>query len=288
MLRWLYRLATVAGCALLGLNIYGQTRTLRHPELFREQRLRFRGDISLTYEQVLEQLRRQTEESPHEFALRINKVVQQGLAHVDWESPEMEMYLLVPPEENYLLYLMRFVRPADYRKYHFSNPDLIVERGCGICGDAACVMSSLLEREGIETQIAAFPGHVVVLAKLGDKQDKDWMLDPDFGVAIPLSVEQLQSPERPFEPYYAAEDYSPAEVAALAGIYQQTPKLFDSAFAFSPKHAMFESASYVLIWVLPATLVLIGTLGLRRRANQVPAIAPNETGPTLQPAMSGR
>ena len=251
--------------------------SLRLPELKQESQLRFPQDLRLELAETEEQLARRQNESQRDFALRLNKVVQQGIAHIDWDNPAMEKYhLRVPPWENYLLYAMSFVRPADYRKYHFSDPHLTVERGVGICGDAACVMSSLLEQEGIETRILAFPGHVIVEAQLGEATQETWLLDADFGVALPLTLAALQSPDRSFAGYYAAAGHDDAEIEVLANIYSKPPEVFADTFAFSPKRAIFEQTSYVLIWVLPALLLLAGVLGLRRRE----ATSGNETSPT--------
>jgi hypothetical protein len=41
-----------------------------------------------------------------------------------------------------------------------------MERGIDICGDASMIMSQILERNGIESKIVTFPGHVVVAATI--------------------------------------------------------------------------------------------------------------------------
>lgn len=256
----------IAGALLLLLNLYGLTRSLRRDDLRAERTVRFPNDLQLSLEETRAQLRRLPGESKSDFGLRATTVVQRGIAHIVWDSPLVEKYhLRVPPWENYLLYAASFVRPQEFQRYHFRNSERTIERGVGICGDSACVLSTVLEREAIESRVLAFPGHVVVEANLGAETPQWWILDPDFGVAVPGDLKTLRrDPQRVID-VYAQAGYSKDELNDLRSIYRQPGRRFASAFDFSPKRAYFEEAMYVLKWALPLAL-MAAALGLRGRS----------------------
>ncbi len=256
----------VIGALLLALNVYGLTRSLRRDDLRAEKVVRFPNDLLLSLEETRAQLQRRPGESKSAFGLRATSVVQRGIAHIVWDSAAVEKYhLRVPPWENYLLFALSYVRPAEFQRYHFTNAGRTIERGVGVCGDAACVLSTVLEREAIESRVVAFPGHVVVEARLGEDSPQWWLLDPDFGVAVPGDLKALRRNPRPVIAAYAQAGYSEAEIKDLRHVYSQPAQRFASAFDFSPKRACFEEATYVLKWALPLTLLALPLL-LRGRS----------------------
>lgn len=255
----------MAGGLLLALNLYGLTRSLRRDDLQTETVMRFPNDLQLSLVETRAQLQRLPDESKSAFGLRATTVVQQGIAHIVWDSPLVEKYhLRVPPWENYLLYAASFVRPAEFQRYHFTNAERTIQRGVGICGDAACVLSTVLEREAIESRILAFPGHVVVEANLGSETPQWWILDPDFGVTVPGDLKTIYRDPELVIAAYAQAGYSEKEIQDLREIFSKPGKRFASAFDFSPKRACFEEATYVMKWALPLSLVAL-PLCLRRR-----------------------
>src|SRR4029078_12986240 len=101
------------GVFLLVINIYGLFKTLRNPEIYSEEKtLRNRiSDITIRYPQIKDSLVRQDHESVKDFAIRINKVVNNGFAHY-WKEEGISKYnLRVPVWENYLLYAASYINP---------------------------------------------------------------------------------------------------------------------------------------------------------------------------------
>ncbi len=266
---WRLRIAGalgIVGLLLLALNLYGLTRSLRRDDLQAETVVRFPNDLQLSLEEMRAQLRRLPGESKSEFGLRATTVVQRGISHVVWDSPAVQKhYLRVPLWENYLLYAASYLRPAEFQRYHFTNAERTIKRGVGICGDAACVLSTVLEREAIESRILVFPGHVVVEANLGADAPQWWILDPDFGIAVPGDLKTIRRDTQQVIAVYAEAGYGAEELSDLRDIYSKPGKRFASAFDFSPKRACFEEAMYVLKWALPLTFVAL-SLHLRGRS----------------------
>lgn len=266
---WKLRIAGVlgvVGALLLALNLYGLTCTLRRDDLQAETDVRFPNDLQLSLEETRAQLRRLPGESNEEFGLRATTVVQRGISHIVWDSPSAEKHRLrVPVWENYLLYAASYLRPAEFQRYHFTNAERTIERGVGICGDAACVLSTMLERQGIESRILAFPGHVVVEANLGTDEPRWWILDPDFGIAVPGDLKAIRRDNQALIAAYAQAGYGDADLSDLRNIYSKPGMRFASAFDFSPKRAYFEEAMYLLKWALPLSLLAL-SLHLRGKA----------------------
>ncbi|MBK8504614.1 MAG: hypothetical protein IPL46_21845 [Saprospiraceae bacterium] len=111
------------GFFLLGINTYGLFRSMRNPDIYSEEKtLRNRiGDVTIEYPQIKQLLKRKEQESNKDFAVRINKVVNDGFAHY-WKAEGIDKYYLrVPLWENYLLYLASYIDPKKYKQYEFSN-----------------------------------------------------------------------------------------------------------------------------------------------------------------------
>ena len=106
-----------AGLFLLVINIYGLFRTMRNPAVYSEEKtLRNRiNDISIKYPDIKELLKRMGNESNIDFAVRINKVVNDGFIHY-WKPEGIEKYhLRVPVWENWMLYLASYISPKTYK-----------------------------------------------------------------------------------------------------------------------------------------------------------------------------
>jgi predicted nucleic acid-binding protein len=258
---WKWRIAVAAGIVgglLLALNLYGLTRSLRRDDLQSETVLRFPNDLQLSFAETRAQLRRMPGESNVAYGLRATTVVQRGISHIVWDSPAVEKYhLRVPVWENYLLYIASYIRPKEFQRYHFTNPDRTIERGVGICGDAACVLSTALERERIESRILAFPGHVVVEANFGTDEPEWWILDADFGVAVRGDLKTIRRDLGRVLAAYEQAGYGAEDINDLRAIYSQPGARFASAFDFSPKRACLEETLYVLKWALPLALLAL-------------------------------
>jgi hypothetical protein len=254
------------GAALLALNLYGELYSLRRPELAADTHLRFGDDLKLSYAETSQQLRRLKNEADSDYMLRANHVIQDGIAHVDWERSDTEHYhLRVPIWENYILFALSYIRPGDYRRYHFRDAGRTLERGVGVCGDAANVLSQVLEREGIETRIVALPGHVILEADPSDQPGQTWMLDPDFGVATPHTVVELKDRPQLLTEAYRQAGYPQRDLDTLTRLFSKQADVYDNAFAFSPNLTRAESAAYFLKWAIPAGLLLLPGLIWRRR-----------------------
>ena len=254
------------GLLLLGINIIGLFKSLRNPAIYTEENtLRNRkSDITIKYPQVRDSLIRKDHESDKDFAIRINKVVNDGFAHYWKEAGITKYHLRVPVWENYLLFIASFIKPAEYRRYEFSNYKKDLERGVGLCSSHSIVVKGVLNDNGIDAALWDIAGHVVVRAKVSDKE---WyILDPDFGVVVPYDTAAIQTNPELVRPAYA-------NMAALYYPDAKEPYTTDHVVEIYGKAGnhiytvdnWFEYFSYWAIWVIPFLLMLPYAIYLFRK-----------------------
>ena len=77
---------------LLGINIYGEFQSLT-PDGVLNTDLRFRQDKTLTFEESLAAIERESNESDADYVRRLNDVVAKSLAHIHWnENNNIDLY----------------------------------------------------------------------------------------------------------------------------------------------------------------------------------------------------
>jgi hypothetical protein len=256
----------VAGLSLSIINIYGLFQDVRSTRLTTET-LRFPNDLSLNFEQAMQAVNPELNESETDYAHRMTHVISQSLAHIHWneEADTTRYNQLIPIWENYFLYFMgKFSGIPEFEKYHYASYERSLKRGIGICGDASMVMSQLLDKRGIRNQILSFPGHVVVAANIDGVER---VFDPDFGVAIPFSPEQIKDSPTQIYQHYQGMGYSTREIQGLMRAYNLGFKRWDGVQHFITNKYYFEKVAYVLKWPLPLLFLFLGIFVLRKKTS---------------------
>jgi len=247
----------VLGSFLLLINIYGLFKSLRNPEIYSEEKTlkNRKADITIRYPQIKDSLIRGSNESDKDFAIRINKVVNDGFAHY-WKEAGITKYnLRVPFWENYLLYAASFIDPKEYNKYEFSNYKKDLERGVGLCSSHAIVVKGILNDNGIKAELLDVgKRHVVVRAEPGNTPA--FILDPDFGIVVPFDTAAIQAnPELVRAPYsnmaalYYPEAIDPYTTDTMVNIFGKRKYVYTV-------YNWFEYFSYRAIWIIPFLLML--------------------------------
>ncbi len=253
----IYKFGLATGILFLGINISGLFMTMRNPAIFSEENnLRNRiNDISIGYPEIKGLLKRKPGESNVDFAVRINKTVNDGFIHY-WKDAGINKYhLRVPVWENYLLFAASYIDPAGYRKYEFSNYKKNLERGAGLCSTHSIVVKGVLKDNGIKAELLDVGGrHVVVRAELNDTAT--YLLDPDYGIVVPHDTAAVTAdPELARESYKnMASLYYPDAVDPYTTDFMV--KIFgDKKHVYSADNR-FENFSYAAIWILPLLLIM--------------------------------
>jgi hypothetical protein len=228
---------------------------MRNPELYTEKDTKRINDITISYPEIKKELVRKDNESDKEFAVRVNKVVNDGFVHY-WKEEGITKYSFrVPIWENYMLYAATFIDPERYSKYEFSNYKKNLERGAGLCSTHSTVVKGVLNDYGIQADLLDIAGHVVVSAKTGD--DDAFILDPDYGIFVPHDIASIEADPEMVRPYYKdmADLYKPGAEDPY------TTDIVVDIYGKEGNHIYtvdnwFEYFSYVAIWILPLLLIM--------------------------------
>jgi len=261
--------AILCGVALSVLNLYGLAKPLRPNDLTAEH-LRFGAmDIALTEDELLARLLIRENETPSAFSKRITLDIAKGIAHIHWARYEStKFHQLIPIWENWILYAMGlFSDIPEYKRYHFANLYKSIERGIGICGDASMIMSQVLDNNGIPSKIVTFPGHVVVSAQI---DNQDFIFDPDFGVVIEYSLEQLNANPNLVSNAYSSVGHPISQDSFFINTYGQDYQVWSGVDHFITKKYYFEKFAYLIKWPFPLLLIVLPfwVLTKNRNSNQ--------------------
>lgn len=241
------------GLALLAINIFGLFKSMRNPEIYTEKNLGRLNDITIKLEDTKREIVRKKGESDKVFALRINDVVSKSMSHY-WKKEDARKYnMRVPVWENYILFFVNSFKKDN--RYEFINYKKDLERGVGLCSAHSIVVKGILFDNGIEAQLWDIAGHVVVRAKVSEKE---WyILDPDFGLVVPYDIPDIEANPEIVRPTYAdmarlyKPDYNdPYTTDHVVEIYG---KEGNHIYTYDP---LFENASYISKWLIPFIIML--------------------------------
>lgn len=239
----------IIGSGLLLINIYGLFQSIR-PAYIEDHELRFPNDQPISYDLALNLLSPKPQESKLAFAKRATQVVAQSLAHIHWEKYEPEKFnQLIPIWENYFLYFMgKFSGIPEYKKYHFANYKRSLKRGIGLCGDASMTLSQILDKHSIDNTILTYPGHVLVSTNI---DNNNLILDADFGVIIPLSIQDANEQYQYAASLYADAGYTENDRKFFEQLFKSNFQQWNGVSHFITKKYYFEKISYWLKWFFP-------------------------------------
>lgn len=251
------------GTVLLCINLYGLKAELE-PQYNEFTEFRFENDSILSYEQTLDQIDKLITESDSQYAARVTSLIANRLAHIQWEIPADpdEYNQRVPIWENYILYLAGLVTNIpEFERYHFADYTRSLKRGIGICGDASMILSQLLNKQDIKNEIISFPGHVVVSTYI---DGESYTFDPDFGVVLPFSPEEIRNTPEITEQFYLDANYTYYDAAGLREGYRFEFEKWSGVSHFITNKYYFEKMSYAIKWPLPILLIILGAIIYRR------------------------
>lgn len=252
-------LLVLTGSLLMLTNLYGLTQNLRPTGLTPEV-LRFgERDLTITPIELTLAMERLDGETELEYAKRITLALADGIAHVEWEIYDPDVFhQRVPVWENYILYLMGVITTIpEFRRYHFSDPWRSVERGIGICGDASMTLSSFLNDQGIANNIVTVPGHVMVEAYI---ENTPILLDADYGIVLEHGIAYYENhPEaliREYQSYFGK--INDGELMIARNLRDYGYKLWNGTSHFITKKYYFEKFAYPMKWLLPLIMIASG------------------------------
>ncbi len=136
-------------------------------------------------------LLRRPKEELATYLNRLPKDVSAGMVHYwhegDRWAPSDARYTRPSIWANYLLWLHPLIPGYEhFYAYEFMTPRKAIRRGYGFCSQLSRIVWSTLRLQGVKSEILSHPNHVVV-------QSNGQILDADYGVAIPMTWQAIQS-----------------------------------------------------------------------------------------------
>lgn len=249
-------IAFLLGIILLTLNLIGLTASLRSSSLASETSTYFVDDLSLTESEFYAQLADLDVNNRPAYLVALTQMVGKAVLHY-WRPEGMDRYnLRLPWTENYLLRAWSYIDPTFFQMYEFRDYHRALARGVGLCSQHSIIESGLLREQGIDAKLIELNGHVILTAEVDDGQW--WLLDPDYGVVVPMSLSIAEDNVSEVGEYYARAGYSDYDVDRIEELIgTRDNQLYDGgAETYLPFLWWAERASYVAKWVLPVLLML--------------------------------
>lgn len=254
--------AVALGAVLLLLNFYGLGFSLRSPLVIQES-ADFSHERIITSQEAWTQLAALDSSDRRNFALRASEIIGSAMKHERYGggdfAPEVysQYFMTIPVWENYFLYLFSFLKPSTYVSYELSGFRHALERGIGQCGQQTMTVIGFLEEHGFNTGFIQLNGHVVATAEVAPGE---WyVLDPDYGVSIPHSIDELANDRALVEKYYSR--FLHRNPWRLYGTLENEV-VYGGAGMRYPRGSVIEEFAYFAKWVFPITLFLAGGLAL--------------------------
>ena len=169
-----------------------------------------------------------------------------------WEETDVP-FTRVSPWVNYVLWVGDSnPKVGEFRtRYQFLTPALALDRGYGSCSQWARTIYSILRDQGIAASVMQNDGHVV-------EESNGYVIDGDYGVAVPFPLERIMQDPALVAPHYADH---PERIPLLVEVYARPWKraASDSEFDFIRG---FEEQAERVKWLLPAAVAMVGSVGL--------------------------
>lgn len=261
----------LAGAGLLVVNVYGYGRTLYHPQdHVYASRV---WDNELTFTQtlaVIDAIDRHAG-SETERATKLLDAVHRRMVEYDGAA------LRVSLADNWLIWGLAFLSPS-FAQYEFIDPRRALRRGLGLCGQQALALVGLLDQLGFTAGRLRLRGHMTAWVHA---DDKEIILDPDFGAMLPFDIEHAEANlDEVRRLYYqtSAQRFSDPGVKArsldtILATYAADNKRSGPGLAASAGGGalVIEHALYALKWMIPLLLLAAGGwLARRARMPEAP------------------
>ena len=249
------------------INIYGLFRPLGNDAIYEEEHTLFNNDIDSTSSQLSDEvLHEENIKNREVYFQKLVEAVNKNIAHY-WRGEGRTKYnLTIPVYENYILWLKQFTDAKHYKLYEFCDYKHALERKIGLCSQQAIIICGILEDKHIPAKIVALSGHVVATAEV--KKGDWWILDGDYGVIIPKSIEEIEKDSTLIIPYYkdkmnyntfstTQNQNNPIPLERLVKIYGADGNFVISGVKeYCGNRYSFEKMSYYLIWIIPLIFIL--------------------------------
>lgn len=254
------------GLALLSLAAYGRW-FYEYPPIPVEQWGMGKSDQTIS-ELSTEQLRKKDVESDYDYFARLTTTVNQYMIHF-WPRDVTQRHAYgtdIPIFENYLLWLLGHIDARFSGIHEYLEPDRALHRGYGLCSQHSLIITNILNQEGYHSRLILLSGHIVSTVR--DSKGHWSVLDGDYGVFIPHSLQYLEENSQEIDRYYQdaflgipARVQLPMEQLYASSDNNRIVKTIDKVGA---KGYWIIILSMYGIWLIPLLLIILPLIKVRR------------------------
>jgi hypothetical protein len=266
----------VFGIILLSLNIYGLFISLRSPLIYNPELFSHKTSdiITMSETEVFSKISQRKGHTNEEFLEITTDSIHNGMLHYWDDELKNEFNLRIPIYENYILFTLSYIHPGIFQKYEISGLwEKGVERGVGWCSQSSCILASALRSNGLKSKVYVMQNHTVALIEVDAKEKKEWIADPDYGVVIRHSIDEVESNPKLIKLFYEEKGYDQNTINNLVAIFDKNNEIERKSNFIrhtnycSLKHRVFEYFTYVIKWILPFILIfpLVYAKSIKRR-----------------------
>lgn len=263
---WAAFLCTTIAVVLLVLNIFGEIFPAVHPKARHFSPTPF-NPVYIPADEARSQLEQLEEEweaiSDDRRNRRVVEIISQSIVHYWPEPGERDFWMQMSPFDNYVLYVRDLFRDTE-KYYEYYDYDSAIDRGVGLCSQAARAVSDYLrEVHGITAGLIGLGGHVVAYAILPRRGMV--ILDADYNVYLPFGLKYAEAHPAIVRRAYEAKGHSRQDAAIIASMYADKGNTVrEPVRNFNDESIKMRNALYMK-WAIPAGLIVVAALLYARR-----------------------
>lgn len=244
------------GIGLMTLNLIGLVTPPRSSELINETATYFVNDLSLSEQEFYQRLEGLDASNRADYLTQLSRLVSDSVMHY-WEDENREEYrIMLPWTENFILRALAYVHPKYFARYEFQDHRKAIARGVGLCSQHAIITAGFLAEQGIPAKLIELHGHVILTAEVDEGQW--WLLDPDYGLVLPFSLQEAEENPAEVAQFYHRAGFSDYDVDKVEEFFRTDNNIIFDGGAESYQTWLFviEKISYVAKWAIPVGLLL--------------------------------
>lgn len=143
-------------------------------------------------------------------------------------------------------------------KLEFCNAEKALERGWGYCSQRSLILQDILRKNGLRARTVKINNHVILL--FWPDQEREYILDPDFNIVIPLPLQYVAEHPEITYPLYDKFNNKDTRNYYFPGKWQERG---DKEYGcISQARLLYYS---IIQWFVPVLLILTGLFIIRKK-----------------------
>lgn len=244
------------GIGLMALNLIGLVTPPRSSELINETATYFVNDLTLSEQEFYQRLEALDPSHRADYLTQLSRLVSESVMHYWQDEHRAEYRILLPWSENFILRALAYINPKYFAMYEFQDHRKAIARGVGLCSQHSIITAGFLAEQGIPTKLIELHGHVILTAEVDEGQW--WLLDPDYGLVLPFSLQEAEENPAEVAQFYHRAGFSDYDVDKVEEFFRTDNNIIFDGGAESYQTWLFviEKISYVAKWAIPVGLLL--------------------------------